>query len=157
METSFSDTTSSNSISLPTSYLELKYAYVDKDSDQHLKRVDASMIYEKYPNSTASSSRPYFIAREGSTFIFGPRALDNLTIAGYYWKNLGAVADSAHALFTGYPDLYLFGSMVNAYEYTKDFEAAQYYEMRYIQQKDLANGLNVREDYSGSDLQMRPA
>ncbi len=156
MEASFSDTTSSNAVALPTSYIELKYAYVDKDSDQHLKRTDASFLYEKYPTSSATSSRPYFIAREGSNFIFGPPAQDGLTIKGYYYKDVGPVSSSAHTVFTTYPDLYLFASLAEAEPFLKNDKRIAVWEAKYQNLKQMINGLHDREDLSGSDLQMRP-
>ena len=156
METSFTDTISSGVIAIPTSYIELKYAYVDKAADQTLKRREARFIYEKYPTRTAGGI-PKYIAREASNFIFGPYPDSDYTITGVYYKNIGPLSSSAHALFTDNPDLYMWAALAESEPYLKNDKRVALWEAKYRMIKDAVNGLAEREDFSGSDLQMRPA
>ena len=154
METAFSDTISSGVIALPTSYIELKFAYVNRDTVQHLKRREARFIYEKYP-TRSGMGEPRYIAREGSNFIFGPYPDSDYTITGIYYKNIGPVSSSAHALFIDNPDLYLFASLAESEPFLKNDKRIPVWEGKYNKIKDDVNGLAEREDFSGSDLQMR--
>ena len=156
METAFSDTIASGAIALPTGYIELKFAYLNTTPTYALKNMDARFIYDKYPYRSASGS-PRYIAREGSTFIFGPYPDSTYTVKGVYYKNLGPVSSSAHALFTNNPDLYLFAALCEAEPFLKNDPRVQLWEAKYDQIKDDINGLRDRESYSGGGMNIRPA
>lgn len=153
METAFSDSISSGVIALPTSYIELKYAYVNAAVSQHLKRRDARFIYEKYPTRSAHGE-PRYIAREGSNFIFGPYPDTGYTISGVYYQNIGPLSSSAHAMFTDNPDLYLWAALAETEPFLKNDKRVGLWEAKYLTIKNDVNGLAEREDFSGSDLQM---
>ena len=153
MEASFTDTISSGTIALPSNYLELKYAYINRSPVQFLKRQKAQMLYEKYPTRSAAGL-PKFIAREGSTFIFGPYPDGDYTVAGVYYQDIGPVSSSAHSLFTENPDLYLFAALCEAEPFMKNDKRIVVWEAKYQKIKNDVNGLRDREDLSGSDLQM---
>jgi len=153
METAFSDTVSSGVIALPTDYIDLKYAYVNRTPVTTLKRREARFIYEKYPTRTGMGE-PRYIAREGSNFIFGPYPDSDYTISGYYYKNIGPLSASDHALFTDNPDLYLFASLAESEPFLKNDKRVALWEAKYQKIKNDVNGLAEREDFSGSDLQM---
>ena len=153
METAFSDTISSGTIALPTSYIDLKYAYINATPVTRLRRKTAAFIYEKYPTRTAST-KPAFIAREGSTFIFGPFPDSNYAISGVYYKNLGAVSSTAHALFVANPDVYLYGSLTMAVRDLKDDAGIARWTPMYEAALLAAQMTSDREDYSGGGLEM---
>jgi len=153
METSFSDTIASGVIALPTSYIELKFAYINSSTVQWLKRQKPLFIYEKYPTRSASGL-PKYISREGSNFIFGPYPDTTYTVNGVYYKDIGPLSSSDHVLFTENPDLYLFATLAEAEPFIKNDKRVQLWETKYRQIRDQINGLQDTEEYSGSDLQM---
>lgn len=154
METAFSDTIASGVIALPTGYLELKNAYVGSSTKIFLKRTSTESIYANYPLRSAEGE-PRFIAREGTNFIFGPYPDSDYTIAGVYYKNIGPVSSSAHALFTNNPDLYLFAALAESEPFLKNDKRVSLWEAKYKNIKDAANGLRDREDFSGGGLVIR--
>lgn len=149
LETAFTGTISSNAIALPTSYLDLKYAYVSTTPIQWLDRKSARWIREKYP-LTSSSGVPKFIAREGTNFIFGPYADAAYTIAGVYYKNIGPLSSSAHVLFTNNPDLYLYGSLLAAVPYLKDDKRVPLWQAKYEAALIQTQIESDREEFSGA-------
>lgn len=153
METSFSGTISSNTLALPTSYLELKYAYVATTPIQWLERKSERWIREKYPFN-GDTGVPVFIAREGSNFIFGPYSDASYTVAGIYYKNIGPLSSSAHAVFTNNPDCYLFGSLLEAAPYLKNDVRVPMWQQRYDQAIAWAQQQSDKENFSGSPLAM---
>lgn len=153
METAFSDTISSGVVALPTSYIELKFAYVDGSPTQKLSRKTAAWIYEKYP-SRSSDGKPCFVAREGSNLIFGPYPDSNYTIKGVYWKDIGPISSSAHAVFTENPDCYLYGALVMAVRDLKDNAGISRWTPLFEQALVSAQAASDREDYSGGGLEM---
>ena len=154
MEDSFSTAISSGTIALPSGYVELKYARVDGTPSQPLERRSAEALYEMYPNRSAEG-KPKFIAREGSTFIFGPYADSDYTIKGIYYKRLTAVSSSANALFTANPDLYLFACLAESEIVIGRDNRIAIWEAKYKKILDDVNGEDRREQASGSTLRMR--
>src|SRR2546423_8208930 len=110
METVFSGTIAADgTLALPGSnYLDLKHAYINANPYSTLLRQSPRYIYDHYSTRTATS-RPRYIAREGSSFIFGPYPDSQYAVGGVYYQNLGPLSSSAHAAFTNNPDVYLFG------------------------------------------------
>ena len=154
MEDSFSTAISSGSIALPSGYVELKYARVDGTPSQPLERRSAESLYEMYP-TRSSSGKPKFIAREGSTFIFGPYPDSDYTIKGIYYKRLAVLSSSANALFTSNPDLYLFACLAESEIVIGRDNRIAIWEAKYKKILDDVNGEDRREQASGSTLRIR--
>lgn len=155
LETAFSTAISSGTIATPTSYLDLKFAYINASPVRRLKRRSAAWIYENYP-TRAAEGKPAFIAREGSTFIFGPYPDSNYTVAGVYYKNVGPLSSSAHAAFTNNPDLYLYAALIAAEPFIKNDKRLPLWETQYQNILRLANQQDRSEEYSGSSMEVTP-
>ena len=153
METALSVAISSGVAALPSGYIDLKFAYVNTSPVTRLKRKTAAWIYENYPTRSADGI-PVFIAREGSNFIFGPYPSSNYTITGVYYKNLGAVSSTAHALFTSNPDVYVYGALTMAVRELKDDKGIARWTPLYENAIQQAQAASDREDYSGGGLEM---
>lgn len=153
METAFSTAIASGVVALPASYIDLKFAYVDRSPSNWLDRKSAQWIYQNYPQRT-SDGLPRFIARQGSNFIFGPYPDSGYTVAGVYYKNLGAVSSSAHALFVSNPDLYVFGALCEAEPYIIRDARVALWKAKYNEIRDQINDLADEEDLSGGSLRV---
>lgn len=157
METVFASTiTASGTIALPATYVALKNAYITASPYGILERKTAKWIYEKYPTRT-SSNRPRFIAREGSNFIFGPYPDSQYTVGGTWYKNRGPLSASNHSVFLANPDLYLFGTLLEAAPYLKNDVRIAVWQAKYTQAAIEAQVKSDKEDVSGSDLRMTSA
>ena len=157
METAFSGSISSTgTLALPTSYIDLKFAYINTAPVQWMERKANIWIYQNYP-LRSSDGKPKFISREGSNFIFGPYPDSQYSIAGVYYKNIGPLSSSAHALFTNNPDLYLFASLAEAEPYLKNDARVALWKAKYNEIRDQVNQLADEEDISGSNLRITPA
>ena len=139
METSLNSTISSGTISVPSDYVEMKYAYVDGNPTQYLQMVSPSFIYDRYPTG-GDSGKPIVMARDGSTFIFGPYPDSNYTIKGTYFKRLSAVQTSVNTLFTNNPDLYLFACLAETDLVLGRDPRVGIWESKYKIVKELVNG-----------------
>ena len=153
METGFSDTISSGTIALPTSYIDLKFAYINTSPVRKLQRKRAEFIYEKYP-TRSSDGKPSYIAREGSTFIFGPYPDSGYTVMGVYYKNVGPISSSAHAVFTSNPDVYVYGSLLMAVRELKDEAGILRWQPLYEHALASAQKVSDMEEISGGGLEM---
>ena len=121
METSFSTAISSGVVALPTGFLELKYAYVDRSPTQPLEPKDSQWIVRKYP-TRSSQDIPQFIGIDGSNFVFGPYPDSNYTIAGMYYKKPTALSgtNTTNEFTDNAADLLLYACLLAATPFIKD-------------------------------------
>jgi len=120
METALSVTISGGVATVPTAFVELKFAYVSTSPVQVLDWVPPEMIYARYPVRSGAEI-PKDISIAGANFIFGPYP-GNYTINGIYYARLTALSDSNTTnWFTTYaPDLLLYGALLEAAPFMMD-------------------------------------
>lgn len=141
---------------LPTDYLELKYAYLDLTPVRVLERTTPRKIYERYPNRSTTGI-PHLIATDAGQFIFGCQPASDYTVKGTYYAKLTSVATSWNDLATNYPDLYLFAALAETAPYMNDDARVQLWEMKYQKILSDLKAKEKRESLSGSPLVMRVA
>lgn len=151
METALSDTVSGGTIALPTGYVALKYAYINMTPVRFLERKTAEWIYERYPNRVAEST-PKYIAREASTFIFGPFPDSAYSVAGIYYKRLDPIATSVSTIFTDNPDIYLFAGCVEMSRFLNNQDGVAKFEPMYQNVKAQVQNEGDSEYDSGSAI-----
>jgi hypothetical protein len=153
METALSSAISSGVIAVPSGYLQMKWAYVDGSPAKPLQMVSLEQLYNKFPTRSADG-KPYYIAREGSNFIFGPYPDSAYTIKGTYYKKLDVLSDSntSNWLITDAPDLLLFASLVEAKAFIMDDPRIAIWEARYQNAKDRIESQDRDEEFSASAI-----
>jgi hypothetical protein len=155
MEASLSSAISSGTISVPSDYVELKYAYIDTNPVQYVQLVPVSYIYERYPTRSADGV-PVVMARDGSNFIFGPYPDSNYTVKGTYYKRLAAIdATTTPALISSNPDLYLYAALLETEPLLGRDQRLQLWEAKYRMVKEMINGEADRSRFGGN-LSIRP-
>ena len=92
-ETALSVTLSSGVATIPSDFIELKYAYIDGDPIYYLEPKEPTWLLRKYPIRT-SQGKPLYIAVDGSSFIFGPYPDSDYGLAGTYYKKPTALSDT---------------------------------------------------------------
>ena len=156
METAFSGAITNGTIATPAGYLALKNAYIVGNPTQRLERRSVEWIYDNFPNRS-SDTRPRYIAREGSNFIFGPYADSAYTVTGVYYQKPAAISSAVNALFTTNPDLYLFACLAESEPLIGRDPRVALWEAKYKNILADVNGIDDAEDQSGSGLQIRAA
>jgi hypothetical protein len=153
METTLESTIASGVIAVPTGYAELKFAYVDGTPIRPLERKDAEAVLSRYPTRSAEG-QPRLIARQGSSFIFGPYPDTTYTIKGIYYKRFDALSDQNPAgwLVVNAPDLILSAALAELFMYAEDDANTQKYLSRYQTSVDEIQSEDRREEFSGSPL-----
>lgn len=153
METSLSSAISSGVIAVPSSYVQLKFAYVDGSPVRHLTLKDPSYIYENYP-TRSSDKKPQVMAREVDNFIFGPYPDSAYTIKGVYYKKLDALSDSntTNWFTTNASDLLLFAALMEAEPFIKNDPRLALWLKKYEDIRDQIQIEDEDENYSGSPL-----
>lgn len=109
MEASLSVNLSGGVATIPSDFVELKYAYINGSPITPLEVRPAQWVMSQYP-VRSNSNAPGFIAVDGGNFIFSSGAATG-TLKGTYYKRLLPVASSLNALFVKNPDLYLWAAL----------------------------------------------
>lgn len=153
METALNSTMSSGQIAVPSGYRSLKFAYIDGTPVQKLERKDAEWIYHNYPTRSASS-KPFYIARDGGNFIFGPFPDSAYTVKGVFYKQLDLLSDSntSNWLITDAPDLIYFAALCEAKPWLGDDERIAIWERKYEVVKQRVQLADNAEEFSGGPL-----
>lgn len=156
MESSLSGTISSGVLTVPSDYLELKYAYLDTTPVSTLKRSSASQILTQYP-LRVSDRKPTCIARDGTNFIFGPYPDSDYDVKGIYYAKPTSIATATNALFTDNQDLYLFAALCESAPYIKDDNRLPIWEAKLAQIMSDIRDEDADESSSGGGLMVRAA
>lgn len=121
METALSDTIASGVIAVPSSYKELRYAYVNTNPVTNLESQSPDWIHANYPTRSADGV-PKYIARDVDSFIFGPYPDSTYTIKGTYYASLTALSTSNESNWftSNAPDLLLYGTLLHSAPYVGD-------------------------------------
>lgn len=151
METALSETIASGVVAVPSTYVDLKFAYINSSPTTKLQRRTAEFIYEKYP-TRSSEGTPHFIAREASNFIFGPYPDSAYTVKGVYYARLTALSDSntTNWFTTNAPDILLWASLAEAEPFLKNDARVALWAAKYEAAKQGIQMEDKREEHSGS-------
>ncbi len=119
---------SSGDATLPTDYLSWRSVRWEGATPTVLEYVTPDYLSARLP--TVTSDTPIQFTIEGSTF--STRSSDTTNITFKYFAKVPALSDSATTnwLLTAHPDLYLFGSLVEAEMFGVNDERAPIWKVR---------------------------
>jgi hypothetical protein len=153
METSTTLTPSSGSATLPTDYLQWRRVTWTGDVRNELLYVHPSYLQALYPDTP--SDTPTVFTIEGSTLKVRPTSTTGLEF-DYYQKIPDLATNSTNWLLTAHPDLYLFGSLVEAQMFTVDPEQAAIWKARRDEVFDEIASLGRKSQGGGAVRVMGP-
>lgn len=122
MEATSDLTPSSGAASLPSDYLQWRSATWLGATSVNLEYVKPEWLIAAYPGS--ESGTPNYFTIEGSTLKIRP--IDTTDIRLAYYQKVPVLSDSntTNWLLTAHPDLYLFGTLVEAQIFAGDADSA---------------------------------
>jgi hypothetical protein len=152
MEVALNSTIASGVIAVPSTYVELKHAYIDGSPTSPLQRRTAQWIYEHYPTRSADG-KPAHIARDVDSFIFAPYPDSGYVVKGTYYQSLTALSTSLTNWFTANaPGLLLFAALCEAEPFLKNDDRLTLWETKYQAEKNALVMAEKQEQFSGSPL-----
>lgn len=157
-EAALSGTIANGVIAVPSDYVALKHAEVVVSGQSlSLERIGIEEIYGRFPVRSGSNI-PKYIARDQSSFIFGPFPAAGYTISGTYYKRLTALSSSSTNWFTdNAPELLLYGALAEAFYFIRDMDEFQKWNMLFTESVNTVNNMERIERGSGSSLATRVA
>ena len=145
-------------VNLPTDTLEVIRIVVDVTPQITLQYLTPEEIAER--RNSSSTGRPqYFTVVGGSTnqieLLRSPD--ETYTSSILYYTKIPALSDSATTnwLLTNHPDIYLFGTLVEAEPYLKNDERMPMWSARLSKALEELKLQGEREMHTGSSLRMR--
>jgi hypothetical protein len=125
-ETTATITPTSGAAALPADFLAMRRLTWAGSPNRDLEYVHPAWLAQNYPTSAAGMPAIYTI--EGGTVKVRP--VSDMPIDLLYRAKTPAVSGALNWLFTNHPDVYLFGSLAEAYMFNKDPENAALWEGR---------------------------
>lgn len=125
-ETSATLTPSAGSATLPTDYMGWRRVTYNGDTLVELEYVHPSFLPALYP--TTASGTPAVFTIEGTTFKVRPTSTTTVTLD--YFAKPAALSGTVNSVYSNHPDLYLAGSLFEAYMFDKDINNAAQWKSR---------------------------
>jgi hypothetical protein len=157
METTADLTISSQTVALPTRYVQNRRLYLNADPKILMEQVAPEMVYELYPESTTGEPRVYAI--EGENIVFGPTPDATYTGKQLYYQTFAALSADADTnwLVANAPDVYLFGALSEFCHFDGEVDEAARWAGRFAGAIRALNASNHKDRYSGAAMRSRPA
>ena len=156
METTVSDTTPSGSKedALPTSYLQMREIHLTTSPVISLAYITPEIMYRIRAGSNNGKPNAYTIV--GDNILFGPTPDDGYGYSMTYYKAFDALGDDTQTnwLILNAPDLYLYGTLLQAEPFLMNDERVPLWE-RGVRQ--VINDLQEQDDrdrHSGSEMRV---
>lgn len=124
--TSATLTPSSGIATVPTDMLGFIRVTWTGDVRQDLEYVHPPFFEALFPDRGSGTPSKYTV--EGSSLKVGP--LSDTALDVVYYERTAALSAGLNNIFTNHPDLYLFGSLVEAEAFNKDAEKAALWKLR---------------------------
>jgi len=105
---------------VPTDFKALRFAYYDATPVSPLTWVPIDELYRDFPDRSDTTDTPSVISREGTSFIFGPVALDGTLRGIYYAKQDPLRTTDPSNYVTNQPEVLLYGSLLEAEPFIQD-------------------------------------
>jgi len=148
-------------VSLPTDFLEM--LNIELTSTSPPKRLiyitsDRSDDYREQKNNTTGTPDYYTI--EGDAIQLLPTPSASVTVQLNYYQDIPALSglgDSANNwLLLAHPDVYLYGTLMQASPYIMDQQSAQQWDGLLARSMQELQASDEKSRYSGGTLVMRP-
>lgn len=139
-------------VSLPSDMLEMRRLSVSSTNPvQTLKYLTPDELSKDY--AYTSTGVPYVFAVIGSSAQLGPIPDQAYSLELSYMQKIPPLAsNSTNWLLTSYPDVYLYGSLIQAATYVQDFSILTTLQTLY---RDAVENMNAIDWYSGSTMAVR--
>ena len=130
--------TSSRYLVHPTDYLEMKRLRLLTSPYKELMQISPENI-TKFDSTSPQEPQFYCDVDEQIEFDSTPDAV--YTVEMVFYEKIAdlTASNTTNVILTAYPNLYLFGALVEAFMYGLEDERAAYFEGRFVKELNMAN------------------
>lgn len=153
METRVTATVSSEYVSLPTGFLEMRNFQLNTSPKQVLRFVTPEYIDTFWAGST--TGKPKVFTFVGGEIQVAPSPDGSYTAEMDYYKKWDIATDSTNWLLTNAPSVYLYGSLLQAEPFLKNDKRVPMWEQRFEKALMDVEVADKRERWSGNSLAIR--
>jgi hypothetical protein len=152
---SLTTTANTQSTALPTDFLEAEnLSIISGGVNRNLEYVNIERMDLAYPVGSGNGV-PVVYTFEGASVLWGPVPDASYTINLYYYARLSPLSTTlTNWLLTNYPDVYLFGSLAEAADYTQS-KNIEKWEAKYKQAITELQKSDNASMFSGSAIRVR--
>lgn len=158
--------TSSPYLTTPDDFLApFSLALIDSSSNyNYLLLKQVSFIRDFTPNASTTGTPKYYAEFDDDTFIIAPSPSSDFKVELHYYfrpNSLTSAGDSGTTwLSTNAPNAILYGSLVEACTYLKNYEAIPVYESKFQEAllglKNLGEAKSTRDQYRYDEIRREP-
>jgi len=155
LQSSTSTAAGTATVALPTGYLSAKWLYIDTDPRVALEYISGEIAAKML--ATASTDKPRYYSTEGSNWRLYPTPGAVYTLQYLIYKEPTALSGSTatNVIFPTYSHLYLYASLIEAFNFLEDDAQVNKYENLYKRFLKIANDSDVEDRHSGSTIRVR--
>ena len=144
------------SIALPTGFLEIENIGLSSASPQAVLSVVTPEILDRMYPPTFNAGQPVVYALLGDTILLGPTPDAVYTVSVDYYKRWDALTvTDTNWLLTNYPMVYLAGAMTEASLYLQDTDKVALWDARYRAEVSTLQDTDDAALRSGSVMRVR--
>ena len=150
MEAVVTIASSTNTVELPSNYVEMKSILVQGTPNKNLKRVSY-----RDQIKTTETGIPSTYSRRAGDIIVHPTPDSSKTYELYYWADIGSIIDEADGQnwFTlNAPDLLLYGALLEASPYLKDDDRIVVWKAAFSEALRTVQDMADKAEHSGSGI-----
>jgi len=130
METTSALSVSTQTTLMPTDFLEARTLYITGNPQRELNYVTPQVFWAKH--GSTETGKPKYYTIEGSDFIVAPTPDLTYTVNfSYYQKIPALVTNSTNWLLDDSPDIYIYGSLLNAKAFIHDEKLIRTFALMY--------------------------
>lgn len=142
-------------VPLPTDYLQMRSIFIQGAPERQLSPITPEQYHQSYLG--LGSGEPVAYLLEGDAIRFGPKPAAVYAVEMGYYKKFTALVVAVNWLLTNAPNVYLYGSLLEAAIFIGADPGIQRYYPLFKGAVDAVQAQNDADRYSGASLQMRPA
>ncbi len=138
---------------LPSNYLAARSSFLDLSPIRELDLLPDEEMRRRYKWQQTGTPKAFSI--NGDAIIFGPNPDQLYYFQFLYYKKFGALSTAVNWLMTNKPDVYLWGTLLEAKIYLNDAQGAANFLRLYKGATDGLQAADNSDRYSGQSLVIR--
>lgn len=139
---------------LPSDFREVRRLYLDTSPVHILDYISPQDYWKRYVST--DTGRPSVFTIEGANLVFGPIPDTGYTGKLTYFAAFPALSSTPHGTFTANPDLYLYGTLLQAEPFLKNDKRVGLWKQWFdeilmemeAQNQKQAGPMRMRDDYN---------